>query len=340
MGCLAPASTSSGSTPRTARATTGGAWWTTSEPGPPAPAGVVAVLQDLAGPKIRIGPLADPAGIPLETGGRLRIAVGNFAGDAGRVSTSCAPLAAALDGGETLLLDDGRIVLRVIESDGAEILAEVEHGGLLSPRKGINAPGVEIPMSAVTAADEGEIEAAVSMGVDFVGVSFVQSGDDLRRARELACGCGGDKIGLVAKIERPQALDRINDILAAADAVLVARGDLGLEIPLEHVPRVQKDLTRRARDAGVPVIVATQVLDTMRHAPAADPGGSKRRGERRRRRRRRHHARRGDGGRRAPGAGDADAGTRYCGTPSRGGRTASCPATSATATTARSATRR
>ena len=228
---------------------------------------IVAVLQDLAGPKIRIGPLVDPAGMPLETGGRLRIAVGNFAGDAGRVSTSCAPLPAALDGGETLLLDDGRIVLRVIESDGAEILAEVEHGGLLGPRKGINAPGVEIPMSAVTAADEGEIEAAVSMGVDFVGVSFVQSEDDLRRAREVACGCGGDRVGLVAKIERPQALDRLDDILAAADAVMVARGDLGLEIPLEHVPRVQKDLTRRARDAGVPIIVATQVLDTMRHAP-------------------------------------------------------------------------
>ena len=228
---------------------------------------IVAVLQDLAGPKIRIGPLVDPAGVPLETGGRLRIAVGDFAGDAGRVSTSCAPLAAALRGGETLLLDDGQIALRVVESDGVEIVAEVEHGGLLGPRKGINAPGVEIPMSAVTPADVGEIEAGVAMGVDFVGVSFVQTGDDLRRAREVARGCGGDAVGLVAKIERPQALDRFDDILVAADAVMVARGDLGLEIPLEQVPRVQKDLTRRARDAGVPVIVATQVLDTMRHAP-------------------------------------------------------------------------
>ena len=228
---------------------------------------IVAVLQDLAGPKIRIGPLVDPAGIALEAGARLRIAVGSFAGDSGRVSTSCAPLAAAVRGGEALLLDDGAIGLRVIASDGVEIVTEVEFGGLLTARKGINAPGVELPLAAVTEADVGEIEAAVSMGVDFVGVSFVQSGDDLRRARAVARGCGGDRVGLVAKIERPDAVDRFDDILSAADAVMVARGDLGLEIPLERVPRVQKDLTRRARDAGVPLIVATQVLDTMRHAP-------------------------------------------------------------------------
>ena len=228
---------------------------------------IVAVLQDLAGPKIRIGPLVDPAGIALDAGARLRIAVGDFAGDAGRVSTSCAPLAAAVRGGEALLLDDGAIGLRVIESDGVEIVTEVEFGGLLTARKGINAPGVALPLAAVTEADVGEIETAVAMGVDFVGVSFVQNGDDLRLARDVARRCGGERVGLVAKIERPDAVDRFDDILSAADAVMVARGDLGLEIPLEHVPRVQKDLTRRARDAGVPLIVATQVLDTMRHAP-------------------------------------------------------------------------
>lgn len=228
---------------------------------------IVAVLQDLAGPKIRIGPLADPGGVTLQPGASLRIVVGDFAGDAGRVSTSCAPLAAAVRGGETLLIDDGSIGLRVVESDGVEIVTEVEFGGRLDPRKGINAPGVEIPLSAVTEADVAEIEAAVALGVDFVGVSFVQSADDLRRARAVANACGGGKVGLVAKIERPQALDRFGEILGAADAVMVARGDLGLEIPLERVPRVQKELTRRARDAGVPVIVATQVLETMRHAP-------------------------------------------------------------------------
>ncbi len=228
---------------------------------------IVAVLQDLAGPKIRIGPLIDPAGVALEVGARLRIAVGAFAGDAARVSTSCAPLAAAVRGGEALLLDDGAIGLRVIESDGVEIVTEVEFGGLLTARKGINAPGVELPLTALTDADIEEIEAAVATGVDFVGISFVQSGDDLRLARAAARRCGGGRVGLVAKIERPGAVDGFDDILSAADAVMVARGDLGLEIPLERVPRVQKDLTRRARDAGVPLIVATQVLDTMRHAP-------------------------------------------------------------------------
>ena len=228
---------------------------------------IVAVLQDLAGPKIRIGPLTDPDGVQLEAGGRLRIAFGTFAGDAERVSTTCAPLAAAVRGGDQVLLDDGQIVLRVVSGDGAEIVAEVEHGGVLAPRKGINVPGVELPLSAVTDADMEEIGAGVAMGVDFLGVSFVQNGDDMRKARAVAYGHGGEDVGLVAKIERPQALQRYDDILAASDAVMVARGDLGLEIPLEHVPRVQKDLTRRARDAGVPVIVATQVFETMRHAP-------------------------------------------------------------------------
>ena len=184
--------------------------------------------------------------MPLEAGARLRIAVGEFPGDAERVSTTCEPLATAVRGGEPLLLDDGRIVLRVVASDGAEIVAEVEHGGLLAPRKGINAPGVDLPLSAVTAADMEEIAAAAAAGVDFLGVSFVQTGDDLRKARAVAYGHGADRVGLVAKIERPQALERFDDILAASDAVMVARGDLGLEIPLERVPRVQKDLTRRA----------------------------------------------------------------------------------------------
>ena len=228
---------------------------------------IVAVLEDLAGPKIRIGPLSNPDGVQLEAGGRLRIAFGTFAGDAKRVSTTCAPLAAAVRGGDQVLLDDGQIVLRVVSGDGAEIVAEVEHGGVLGPRKGINVPGVELPLSAVTDADMEEIGAAVAMGVDFLGVSFVQNGDDIRKARAVAYGHGGEDVGLVAKIERPQALERYDDVLAASDAVMVARGDLGLEIPLERVPRVQKDLTRRARDAGVPVIVATQVLETMRHAP-------------------------------------------------------------------------
>jgi len=224
----------------------------------------VAILQDLAGPKIRIGDVA--VGARLDAGARFRIATGDFAGSAERVATPYAQLAQLVQPGNRLLLDDGRLAVRVIETDGSEIVTEVEHGGPLASRKGINAPDVDFPLSAVTSADIENLERALLAGVDFIGVSFVQCVDDMRRAREAA-----ERIGrpaaLVAKIERPQAVDRFDEILAESDAVMVARGDLGIEVPLERVPRVQKSMTRRARAAGVPVIVATQVLETMTHEP-------------------------------------------------------------------------
>ena len=209
----------------------------------------VAILQDLAGPKIRIGDVA--GGERLEAGARFRIATGDFAGSAERVATPYAPLAQLVQPGNRLLLDDGRLAVRVIETDGSEIVTEVEHGGPLASRKGINAPDVDFPFSAITSADIENLERALLAGVDFIGVSFVQCADDMRRAREAA-----ERIGrpaaLVAKIERPRAVDRFDEILAESDAVMVARGDLGIEVPLERVPRVQKSMTRRARAAGVP----------------------------------------------------------------------------------------
>ena len=137
---------------------------------------IVGVLEDLAGPKIRIGRLADADGVELKVGARLRIAVGDFPGDAERVSTTCAPLAVAVRGGEPLLIDDGQILLRAISSDGAEIVAEVEHGGLLTARKGINVPGVELPLSAVTDADMEEIEAGVEMASTSSGSASSRAG--------------------------------------------------------------------------------------------------------------------------------------------------------------------
>ncbi len=228
---------------------------------------IVAVLQDLAGPKIRIGALADGPSVDVATGATLRIGTGEFLGSAERVSTTFAGLATAVSPGDELMLDDGRIALRVVDSDGSEIVTRVEHGGALGAHKGISARGVDFPLSALTERDVADLEYGLTLGVDFVGLSFVQTGDDLRRAREIANRAGVTDLALVAKIERPQAVDRFDDILDAADGVMVARGDLGLEIPLEQVPRVQKDLTRRARAAAVPVIVATEVLDTMRRAP-------------------------------------------------------------------------
>ena len=224
---------------------------------------LVAVMQDLSGPKIRTGRLVGGEPVHLKSGATLRIATGDFAGTAECVSTNFSGLAGAIKVDDRLLLDDGRIELRVSESKGSEIVAEVVHGGPLGEHKGINAPGVFFPESALTEKDVADLEFGLSLGVDFVAVSFVQTPDDLRRAREVA----GSSVALVAKIERPQAVDAFNDLLEVADAVMVARGDLGLEIPLEHVPRVQKELTQQARAVGIPVIVATQVLDTMRHEP-------------------------------------------------------------------------
>ena len=212
---------------------------------------LVAIMQDLAGPKIRTGRLTKGEVVRLQEGTTLRIATGDFVGTADRLSTPFAGLAKAVTAGTRLLLDDGRIELRVCDSDGSEVVTEVVHGGVLGEHKGINAPGVELAASALTEKDVEDLKFGVSLGVD------------LQRAREVA----GSAVALVAKIERPQAVARFSEILEVADAVMVARGDLGLEIPLEHVPRVQKELTQQARAVGIPVIVATQVLDTMRFEP-------------------------------------------------------------------------
>ncbi len=224
----------------------------------------VAILQDLAGPKIRIGDVVE--GTHVEIGGRLRIATGDFEGNAERVATPYAPLAQLVEPGNRLLLDDGRLAVRVLETDGTEIVTEVEYGGPLGSRKGINAPDVDFPLPAVTPADIEDLEQALLAGVDFIGISFVQCADDIRRARAAAARINRPA-AFVAKIERPRAVDRFDDILAESDAVMVARGDLGIEVPLERVPQLQKSMTRRARAAGVPVIVATQVLETMTHQP-------------------------------------------------------------------------
>ncbi len=202
----------------------------------------------------------------LETGAPLRVATGDFVGNQDRVSTPFAALARSVQPQDRLLLDDGRIELQVVDSDGQEINATVVHGGELGEHKGINAPGVSFTESGLTDKDVRDLEFGLSLGVDLVAVSFVQTAQDLEQARSIV-DAAGSAVGLVAKIERPQAVDEIDSILKVADAIMVARGDLGLEVPLEQVPRLQKHLTRRARSAGVPVIVATQMLESMRFDP-------------------------------------------------------------------------
>jgi pyruvate kinase len=227
----------------------------------------VAILQDLSGPKIRTGRLEGGQAIDLKIGDTLSIGTGSFVGGPGRVSTTYGPLAASVHRGDRLLLADGTIALRVESSDGAEIRTSVVDGGRLGEHKGISAPGVALPAEAITPKDIEDLKFGIALGVDMVAVSFVQRANDVLHARALASEAGSPELPIVAKIERPQALDDLDAILAASDAVMVARGDLGLEMPLEQVPRAQKQVTFAARAMGVPVIVATQVLESMTTEP-------------------------------------------------------------------------
>jgi len=226
----------------------------------------VAILQDLSGPKIRTGRLRDGRAITLTSGEPLTLAVGQEIGGPGRVFTTYAELARKVSKGDRLLLDDGRVELEVESSTPQEIRTRVIEGGELGEHKGINAPRVPL-RSDMTEKDRRDLAFGLALGVDLVALSFVQSADDVTRARSMLIAEGRPKVPLIAKLERPEAIDRLEEILDASDAVMVARGDLGLEIPLERVPRVQKEIVRKARARGVPVIVATQVLESMRTEP-------------------------------------------------------------------------
>jgi len=223
----------------------------------------VAILQDLSGPKIRTGRLRGGTPFELEEGDELRLAAGDSEGGPGRVFTTYAPLVESAKPGDRLLLDDGKIALRVTARAQGELVTVVEDGGSLAEHKGINAPGVALPSNAITPKDEADLALGMSLGVDLVALSFVQTPDDCHFARRLMRQANAE-IPIVAKIERPQALEQLDAILAATDGVMVARGDLGLECPLEQVPRIQKRIVARARAFGRPVIVATQVLESMR----------------------------------------------------------------------------
>jgi pyruvate kinase len=228
----------------------------------------VAIMQDLSGPKIRTGPLAgDP--VRFEPGDTVLLAAGNAPAEIGpptRVFTPYAELIRSARSGDRLLLDDGRLELRVVEGSTTELQTVVVHGGMLGANKGINAPGVPLPPSALTSKDVDDLRFGLTLGVDLVALSFVQTAEDLARAREII-----DKAGcltpLIAKIERPAAVHNLEEILTFAQGVMVARGDLGLELPLEQVPRVQKEIIRCARSHALPAIVATQVFESMRVEP-------------------------------------------------------------------------
>jgi pyruvate kinase len=226
----------------------------------------VAVLQDLSGPKIRTGQLEGGTPIRLQRGEPLVIAIGDDVGRPGRISTTYGELALKVKKGDRLLLDDGKIELEVASSTPAEIHTVVIAGGELGQRKGINAPHVPL-QSEMTEKDQRDLRFGLALGVDMVALSFVQSAADVTRVKAILAEEGRPKVPIVAKLERPEAIEKLDGILDVADAVMVARGDLGLEIPLERVPGVQKAILRKAKARGVPVIVATQVLESMRTEP-------------------------------------------------------------------------
>ncbi|MGE0564509.1 MAG: pyruvate kinase [Pseudolabrys sp.] len=222
----------------------------------------VGILVDLQGPKLRLGAFA---------GGSTTIAIGaSFTldsdpapGDATRVHLPHPEIIAAAKAGHTLLLDDGKVRLTVTESDNKKIVTRVEVGGKLSDRKGVSLPDTTVPFSALAPKDRSDLEAALEAGVDWIALSFIQRPEDIAEAKKITRG----RAAVMAKIEKPQAVTRLADILDLADALMVARGDLGVEMPLEKVPAVQKMMTRAARRAGKPVIVATQMLESMISSP-------------------------------------------------------------------------
>jgi pyruvate kinase len=227
----------------------------------------VAILQDLSGPKIRTGDISGGGPLELTPGEHLEIAIGDEPGRPGRVSTPYAPLATAVKPGDLLLLDDGKISLAVEKASREVISTRVVDGGPLGEHKGINAPNVPLPAVGVTSKDEDDLRFGLSVGVDLVALSFVQTAEDIARARRIISDAGRPSVPIIAKLERPEAIQHLPEICRAADAVMVARGDLGLELPLEQVPQVQKQVLRSGRDFGIPVIVATQVLESMRTEP-------------------------------------------------------------------------
>ena len=227
----------------------------------------VAILQDLGGPKIRTGATRDGRPILVKSGDRLRIVTGDVRCEPGMISTTFEGLARAVKPGDSLLVADGLVELRVDATDGKEIQTTVVEGGEIGDHKGINAPGVPLPASAITPKDIEDLHFGLSLGVDMIALSFVQSAKDIDEARSLLIAADADEVPLIAKLERPQAIEHLDEILSACDGVMVARGDLGLEMPLEKVPTAQKDITRRARLHGIPVIVATQVLESMTVEP-------------------------------------------------------------------------
>ncbi len=223
----------------------------------------IGVLLDLQGPKLRLGAFADGP-ITLAAGDSFRLDLDRDApGNQQRAPLPHPEIFEALEIGTDLLIDDGRVRLRVESFGPAHAQTRVIAGGKLSERKGVNVPGVVLPLSALTAKDRADLDYGLSLGVDWVALSFVQRADDIAQIKAIVQG----RAGVIAKLEKPSAIGSLEAIIAESDAIMVARGDLGVEMPPEQVPAIQKRIVRACRKAGKPVIVATQMLESMVSAP-------------------------------------------------------------------------
>lgn len=222
----------------------------------------IGILADLQGPKLRVGKFADGP-VMLEVGQKFQFDLDTTLGTINRVNLPHPEIFAALVPGAELLLDDGKLRVKVDTCDAKTAVTTVMVGGKLSERKGVNVPGVILPISALTEKDRRDLDVALELGADWIALSFVQRPEDLIEARALIKG----RAGVLAKLEKPSAIERLEAVIEASDAVMVARGDLGVEMPAESVPAIQKRIIRLCRKWGKPVIVATQMLESMIESP-------------------------------------------------------------------------
>lgn len=228
----------------------------------------ITILQDLSGPKIRTGVVRDKA-VTLHQGQDFVFTTEELLGDETRVSTTYRALPDDVRVGDTILVDDGKIKMTVKSKNKTEVRCTVLNGGILSDKKGMNLPGVRVSAASMTEKDVEDLKFGLANDVDYVALSFVRSADDIKRLREVIIqeGKKGVKVPIVAKIEKPEAVKNIDSIIAESDVIMVARGDLGVELPPEEVPLVQKVIVRKCNEAGVPVIIATQMLESMIENP-------------------------------------------------------------------------
>jgi pyruvate kinase len=226
----------------------------------------ICILQDLQGPKIRTGRLKDRSAVTLQTGQTITITPRDVLGTADLISTTYHDLAHDVKPGEHILLSDGRVELVVKSISGGDVICKVLNGGKLGEHQGINLPGTNVSIPSLTAKDEEDFDFGLKHEVDLVAISFVRTADDVVRARRAIVARGG-VTPVIAKLEKPQAIDNLDSILEVANGVMVARGDLGVEVAPEKVPLIQKQVIRRALDFRKPVITATQMLESMTENP-------------------------------------------------------------------------